>query len=104
MAAKWADYLISAVQYNEKETHIVKVLAHVDNGDTVGAGVEMTRQKVVTLLDGGTTFKTIYKGSDGKWKEGAEVRVVTIEGEKYIRTDATRPRRTTSAACRGSRA
>jgi hypothetical protein len=86
--AKWADYLISKVQYNDRETHIIKVLAHPDNGDKVGAGSEITRQRVVSLLDGGSTFMTIYKNADGKWKEGADVRAITVDGEKYIRTDA----------------
>jgi hypothetical protein len=88
MTAAWADYLISKVQYNEQDTHIVKVLAHPDNGDTVGTGSEVTRQRVVSLLDGGSTFATIYVGDAGKWLRGADVRVVTIEGVKYIRTDA----------------
>ena len=32
---KWADYLISAVQYNIQHTHIVTVRHHLDMGDNV---------------------------------------------------------------------
>ena len=41
MSDKWADYLISKVEYNDKETHITRVLSHPDNGDTVGDGVDL---------------------------------------------------------------
>ncbi len=36
--AKWADYLISAVQYNAAGAHIAKVMRHPDNGESVGTG------------------------------------------------------------------
>lgn len=89
MAEKWADYLISKVQYNAADTHIVKVLSHPDNGETVGTGVEVTRQTVVTRLESGSTFMTITAGTDANtWNKGAKVRIVTVEGVKYIKTVA----------------
>jgi hypothetical protein len=89
MAEKWADYLISAVRYNAAETHIEKVRVHVDNGDSVGPASDWTRAEVIARLEAGYTFVTIFK-QDGKWQKGAEVRVVTIHDEKFIRTDADR--------------
>lgn len=85
---KWADWLISAVRYNAAETHIDKVRAHVDTGDSVGSPGEMMRTRVVELLDEGTTFVTIVKGEDGKWKRGALVQTIKVSGAIYIRTDA----------------
>ena len=70
------------------ETHIVKVMTHADNGDKVGVGSEVTREKVVSLLDSGSTFSTITKRSDGKWTKGTPVYVITIDGAKYIKTVA----------------
>ena len=87
MTEKWADFLISKVQYNAAETHIVKVLLHEDLGDVISRGTEETRGTVVAHLDGGRTVMTIYRGAEGKWTRGAEVRVVNIGGEKFIRTD-----------------
>jgi len=84
---KWADYCISAVRYNEDETHIVKVKVHLDNSDTIGSSSEWTREKVVSAIEGGTTFVTIFKGNDGKWEKGQDVHVVKVNGKKYIRTD-----------------
>ena len=88
MAAKWADFLISAVEYNSEETHIVRVRTHADNGDTVGQAVDVSRMDVVVRLAASKTFCTIVEGSDGKWQCGAPVRVVTINNQQYIRTDA----------------
>lgn len=88
MAEKWADFLISAVQYNAQDTHIVKVMRHVDNGDSVGAGNEVTRQVVVQGLDAGKSYATITKSSDGKWLKGASVEIVTIAAVQYIKTVA----------------
>lgn len=86
--SKWADYLISAVRFNEAGTHIVKVKAHADNDDTVGTGYGMTRQDVISKIDDNITFATIYEGDNGKWKLGARVKTVTIDGTRYIKTHA----------------
>lgn len=84
--AKWADYCISRVRYNEKHSHIVKVEAMPDNGENLGTKVEFTREDVVAKIDRGTTFVTVTS-NDGKWKKGEDVRIVRINGVKYIRTD-----------------
>lgn len=88
MADKWADYLISAVRYNDAETHIEKVRVRLDNGDSVGPASEWARSEVIARLEAGHSFVTIVKGSDGNWHKGATVRIVVIHGEKFIRTDA----------------
>jgi hypothetical protein len=91
--AKWADWLISAVRYDDDHSRIVKVRAHLDKGDTVGSAQEQTRAEVVRSVEGGQTYCTIVKGTDGKWKRGEDVRVITIDGEKFIRTDANRTKK-----------
>jgi hypothetical protein len=88
MTDKWADYLISAVRYNDEETHIDQVRAHVDEGDNAGSATTTARSTVVERLEPGYTFVTIYKGSNDRWQKGAQVRVVVIDDEKFIRTDA----------------
>jgi hypothetical protein len=86
--AKWADYCISQVRYNSEHTHIVKVVACEDKGDTLGTSTEWTRLQVVSTLRMKKTFITIYKGEDGKYKKGEDVRIISINGVEYIRTDA----------------
>jgi hypothetical protein len=88
MADKWADYLISEVRFNDEKTHIDKVMSHTENDDNkVSTGAEMERTKVISLLGDDYTFATIIKADKG-WKFGAKVRVVIVDGTKYIRTDA----------------
>ena len=86
--AKWADYCISAVRYNAEHTHIVKVMVYPDNGDKLGNSSEWARLDVVNAIGQGNSFVTIYKNSNGNFDKGEDVRVVTVNGVKYIRTDA----------------
>jgi len=85
--SKWADYLISAVRYDEDNNYITDLMVHKDNGDSVGSGSSLTRKKVVLLIEAGSTFMTIYK-SDDRWKKGENVRIIKIDGVKYLRTDS----------------
>jgi hypothetical protein len=64
---KWADYLISKVIYNQDGNKIDKVIARKDNGDNVGAEVEMSRNTVIQHFASGKTFATITKKQTGKW-------------------------------------
>ncbi|MFA5835899.1 MAG: DUF3892 domain-containing protein [Bellilinea sp.] len=84
--AKWADYCISRVRYNEEHSHIVKLEAMPDNGEKLGNKVEFTREDVVAKIDSGITFITVTD-KDGKWTKGEDVRIVRINDVKYIRTD-----------------
>ena len=84
--AKWADYGISAVRYNSAHTHIDRVKAHPDNGDTIGSPIEKSRQEVISAIKGGTTFVTIIKNSEGKWIKGQPVFIIRINGTEYIKT------------------
>ena len=84
--AKWADYLISAVRYNNNHTHIDQVKVHEDLDDKVGSAKIYERKDIVNAIDNGTTFVTIYKGDDNNWKKGQKVFVVTINDKKYIKT------------------
>jgi hypothetical protein len=84
---RWADYGISEVRYDEDQTHIVKVKVREDKGDKVGPPEEWARKRVVSAIEDGTTFVTILKRSDGNWHKGQDVHIITVRGEKYIRTD-----------------
>jgi hypothetical protein len=86
--AKWADYLIIAVRFNSAKTHIDEVEVCADNGDTTGSPTKIKRSTVVSKLESGYTYCTATLGSDKKWYKGAMVKIVTIEGTKYIKTKA----------------
>lgn len=86
MTDKWADYLISKVRYNDNHTHITDVYVHLDNGDTVGAGNSEKRQWVISKIDLGYTFYTIFKDDNGKWSKGQKVIKDRVNGVDYITT------------------
>lgn len=64
---KWADYLISKVLYNQAGDKIDKVIVRIDNGDTVGDEIEMSRNTLIQHFANGKTFATITKKPTGKW-------------------------------------
>ena len=83
--AKWADYLISAVQYNIQHTHIVKVYRHLDVGDNVANPNIINRMIVANDLNLGKTYKTIFKNNKDQWTQGEDVRLIGSTG--FITTD-----------------
>ena len=83
---KWADYGISAVRFNAARTHIDRVQARPDNGDTIGSPIDWSREDVVAAIRRGTTFVSIFRGADGKWTKGRAVFIVRINGIEFIKT------------------
>lgn len=90
MVDKWAHYLISKVRYNTAHTHITDVIVHVDNGDTVAAGVSQSRQWIVDRINVGYVFCTIFLVME-TGKKGQEVVKDRVNGVDYI---TTKPNRT----------
>jgi Protein of unknown function (DUF3892) len=85
---KWADFLTTKVKYNRDHTQIVEVEVRGDLGDSISSETRrILRQDVVSAIGRGTTFVTSYL-RDGKWQKGEDVDVVTIHGERFIRTDS----------------
>jgi Protein of unknown function (DUF3892) len=87
MAAKWADYLITAVSFNASGTHIEAVQIYPDEGDKVGSASQASRVQVVAWLESGYTFCTAIS-SGGKWHMGASVKIVIIDNQQFIKSKA----------------
>lgn len=85
--AKWADYVITAVGFNASNTHIVEVEIRPDDGNAIGPARRAPRLDVVRAIRAGTTFVTAFERG-GKWQRGEDVRVIQIDQEYFIRTDA----------------
>jgi len=85
---KWADYSISEVRYNTEHTHIEKAKVHEDKGDKMGGAVEWTRSQIVVAIENGKSFVTILRNASNNWGKGEDLRIITINSTKYIRTDA----------------
>jgi hypothetical protein len=84
--AKWADYCISAVQYDDTHTRIVSVKAFKDNGDKLTDESTYARQTIVKAIEAGTSLITVTRSTDGKWQKGQPIIVVSINNAKYIKT------------------
>jgi len=81
---KWADYLISAVNYNS-EGKIIQVKVHKDTNEGVGEILIVNRE---TLADNLKKFSyvTVYSGIN-TWKKGEILKVYNHDGNFFIRTD-----------------
>ncbi len=88
---RWADYAITAVRYSEDRAHITDLEVRVDQDSTLGGPDELTREAVVRMIEQGYTFVTAYV-RNGQWSRGAEVSVVPIGRDKYLRTDRNQVR------------
>lgn len=84
---KWADYGISAKRLDTGGDRIERVLVHVDKGTTFGPPNDWARSEVVSAIGNGSSFVTILKPEEDRWKRGSDVGVVVVDGTKYIRTD-----------------
>ena len=83
--AKWADYLISQVSYDQNHL-ITKVKQHRDNGSTISEGEIVDRHIIADNLGHGNSYMTIY-GDLGKIRIGKNVRYFRAYEHHYIRID-----------------
>lgn len=84
---KWADYLVSAVRYDYSQSYIVQARLHIDNGKTIGNAFAWNRGQIVSAIEQGYSFITIYL-REGTWNRGEDVHTVIVRGVTYIRTDS----------------
>jgi hypothetical protein len=82
---KWADYLISHVS-RDINGNVIKVLLHIDNGDTLSVYGVKTREEVISLLKKGYAIKTTLWRYP-KWQIGADVHYVRDRDGEYLRTN-----------------
>ena len=82
----WADFCISAVQYDAEHKHIVKAQVRTDNGKELSSPVQKLRSTIVEEISNGKTYVTVIENSDGNWVRGQPVKIVAINGKRYIKT------------------
>ena len=83
--AKWADYLISQVSYDQNHL-ITKVKQHRDNGNMISEGEVVDRNIIANNLGHGTSYMTVYSDL-GKIRIGKNVRYFRAYEHHYIRVD-----------------
>ena len=84
--AKWANYLIYQVKYNEDKTHIERVRVYPDLDAKLGDSQEQTRTEVIKNIEKGISYMTAVTGKDGKLSQGQKVEIMILP-HKFIRTD-----------------
>jgi hypothetical protein len=85
---KWADYLISGVATDSNSNRIKKVEAHSDFGCMVCETAMFSRADVIANIKQGLTYSTVFRTPMGKWRKGDDVRLVTVDGVDFLRTDS----------------
>ena len=89
--AKWADFLISAVKYDDNQ-RIVQVKQHTDTGENIGDGEIVDRMTLANNLKKGRTYSTVFS-NDTNWKLGDRIHLIRTGGEFAIRTDTNKVER-----------
>ena len=86
--AKWADYLISQVSYDQNHI-ITKAKQHRDIGNEMGDGEIVDRDVIAGNLGHGVKYMTVYGDLD-KIRMGKNVRYYRAYENHYIRTDGNK--------------
>lgn len=83
--SKWADYLISEVNYNP--VHLIsQAKRHSETKEGITQGELVDRETIFSDLKHGKTYLTIYRGLTS-FKKGNKIRVFRMDGNHYIRID-----------------
>ena len=82
-----ADYYIEKVRYNKDHTRIIWVSVREDSDKKLGGPYNMVRKKMVSLMNAGKQFMTIFRNEEGKYRKGTKITVIKVKGIDYIRTD-----------------
>ncbi|MGI9568099.1 MAG: hypothetical protein ACR2LL_13980 [Nitrosopumilus sp.] len=87
---KWADYLISEVNYDND--HLISIaIRHLDSRNGIGKGKSVDRLAMASDIKNGFSYFTIYHGKDS-WKKGYKIQTFSLEGNPYFRIDENKVR------------
>ena len=84
--AIWAFYLISCSKFDKENKLIVKVGAHRDSEDGFGDMMFQKRNQIISNWKKGKSYMTLILKPNGGFKAGEKIKIVTIDGQEYIKT------------------
>jgi len=87
--AKWADYAITHVNYDNNHTRIMIIKRRIDLGEKLGKSDIKTRTEIVNSIKSGSSYVTA-NNKNNKWQKGDDVIAYQIDGEYFIRTDGNK--------------
>ena len=82
---KWADYLISAVAYDD-ERQIISLKRHRDTGEEIDSGEIVDKATVASDIDNGRSYMTILS-TLSNWKLGERIRSSRVDNHYSLRID-----------------
>nr|WP_228277082.1 TIR domain-containing protein [Aliarcobacter cryaerophilus] len=68
MANEDIDYWVSKVKWDGKRLDCIH--AHKNNNNSVDSYIEMPRQDVISMMNQGYVFCSVFKNNDGNWNKG----------------------------------
>jgi hypothetical protein len=83
---KWADYLVSAVRFENGIITHFKV--HIDKGNEIGSGSTWTRNEVLEGISREETFCSIVKDEKGNWQKGRSIYLIRVNGDYVFADDS----------------
>ncbi len=86
--SKWSDFVILDAVKDYRGTRIEKVYCCEDHGDKLGSGYWYSREYVITQIKRGWKYCTAIKNNYGTYRKGADVFVIEIHGEEFLKTRA----------------
>ena len=90
MISRWADYVITGVQYDHsgEQRRIAAVEVRMDLGGKTGASEVWRREQVLNAIRlDHETFVTSIMGTNGLWSRGKHVTLIRVNGIEYVRSD-----------------
>jgi len=81
------DYYIEKVRYNKDHTRIIWVSVREDSRSKLSGAYNMVRTKLMSLIQDGKQFMTIFRNEEGKYRKGQKISLIPVKGVEYIRTD-----------------
>lgn len=84
-----AEFWISHKRMSDDGTRIIKVKA-MKLIDVLTVAKEIPRETVVKSIEQSNNWRTCKRTSSKRWEPKADVHVLEVDGEKFIRTDKNR--------------
>jgi hypothetical protein len=84
-----SEFGVTKIKYHSDNTHIEQFLVHpIQSPGKLGQGNWRNRQTVVrAITQDRDTVVTYPSNGNGSVRRGAQVKVITVQGKPYLRTD-----------------
>lgn len=81
------EYWISHKRMNQEETRIKRVMAMMMTGNGLSLPLTYDRKDIIQSIQKGIDWCTCLQKDETMWTKKAEINVVEVDGEYFIRTD-----------------